>query len=780
MRTVYPYTGIGSSAFSTRSVYNAFGYLKEIRVWLDADTGRPLSALQGRVYWMADGYDVAGRINGETYGNGLANDRYYSETTGRLLRATIDKGSVLVSPFKVQDLNYSYDRVGNVNRRFDDATGREELFYNGTPGDSYDGLDRLKIHRITGGATVSIAYNQLGNITSKSDVGTYTYGGAGPHAVTSAGAQSYQYDVNGNMVTGGGRTIEWTSFNQLRKVTDNASNKNSEFFFGASRERVKQVRKTGSTLIDTTIYAGGLYEKITPASGPVEHKHYIVAPTGRIAVFTDRSDWSNDLRYFHTDGLGSVTVVSDEKGAVLKRFAYDAWGRQSTLANTTPFTATPVISQTALGGFTRGFTDHEMLADQGLIHMNGRVYDPVLGRFLSADPNIDGAEDAQGYNRYTYVGNNPLSFTDPTGHLKFWKEILGPIVQYVVAYYFGPWASAAVGATINGGKGAIQGFAAGIGGGLYGRVGYAFASGFSGSLLNGGSVGDAFKSGVIGGAQAYFAGRIGSHFDQGAGFWNEAGRAVAHGALGGLVEEAHGGQFRHGFYAGAVGSAAGSIAGTYIQGNEHWKFAARTTIAAVAGGTASVLGGGKFANGALTAAFQHMFNHESGYWAEVLETLQGYSFGVISEATYDPTSGAASGSESMDAGMAAGRWTVRLLTAPKSLLKGLFTGGLKMAVRSGGDDALRAAEKLAVNNADDAARLAKGARKINPGEVKALGGDIHAAKKLILKDAQLRTQLHGENFDILIDKAGNTVLKTNQTGRLIPTGVSPSAFNPNG
>ncbi|KJZ05913.1 hypothetical protein TW85_25170, partial [Marinomonas sp. S3726] len=63
----------------------------------------------------------------------------------------------------------------------------------------------------------------------------------------------------------------------------------------------------------------------------------------------------------------------------------------------------------------QGFTGHEMLDNVGLIHMNGRVYDPELGRFVSADPKVPDPFNSQAFNRYTYVYNNPLSFTDPDG-----------------------------------------------------------------------------------------------------------------------------------------------------------------------------------------------------------------------------------------------------------------------------------------------------------------------------------------------------------------------------
>ena len=67
----------------------------------------------------------------------------------------------------------------------------------------------------------------------------------------------------------------------------------------------------------------------------------------------------------------------------------------------------------------RGFTDQEAIADLGLVNMNGRIYDPVVGRFLSADPNVQFASNLQSYNRYSYASGNPLRYTDPTGYFTF-------------------------------------------------------------------------------------------------------------------------------------------------------------------------------------------------------------------------------------------------------------------------------------------------------------------------------------------------------------------------
>lgn len=64
----------------------------------------------------------------------------------------------------------------------------------------------------------------------------------------------------------------------------------------------------------------------------------------------------------------------------------------------------------------RGFTGHEGVDHADIIHMNGRIYDPTLGRFLQADPHIQSPNNSQSYNRYPYVLNNPLSYTDPSGY----------------------------------------------------------------------------------------------------------------------------------------------------------------------------------------------------------------------------------------------------------------------------------------------------------------------------------------------------------------------------
>jgi RHS repeat-associated protein len=569
---VYP------TGFQTRNYYNDFGYLKEVR---RADSGR------NDVYWMADSYAVTGQVDGEIYGNGLINDRAYSAKTGRLLAAAVGRGIETAGPYSVQTLHYTRDAVGNVTGRVDSTTGvaRTEAF-------AYDALDRLTSHTVNAGTPVTVTYDAKGNITSKSDVGTYTYGSGRPHAVSAVsggplGNQSYAYDANGNMTSGGGRTLTWTSFNQVRSVTKGSYS--STFSFGANRERVKQVSHLG-----TTIYVGALYEKFTQGSA-FEHKHYIYAPTGRVAVHTERSDLTQDLRYFHSDGLGSITAVSNEFGAVVKRFAFDAWGKRID-----PGTGNAITGSTA-AGFSRGFTDHEQLDDLGLVHMNGRVYDPVLARFLSADPFVDSVLDSQSLNRYSYVSNNPLGYIDPSGYFKL-KDMVKIAAVVGIVYFTGGWGGKVVGGWLKASFGVKSALGAAIAKGVGGGLVAGFSSGFAGSLLNGGTLSDAFRAGVIGGLSgAVTGGFLGAIGQTG---MNPFERGLSHGLVHGTAAEATGGKFRHGFYAGfAVGATEMKI-GDLVDGDASKGIAA----AAIVGGTASALGGGKFANGAISGAFSYMFN----------------------------------------------------------------------------------------------------------------------------------------------------------------------------
>jgi RHS repeat-associated protein len=160
-----------------------------------------------------------------------------------------------------------------------------------------------------------------------------------------------------------------------------------------------------------------------------------MTPLGRTAVRTVRSDGDIETRYFHADGHGTIHAVTDEQGQVEQRFHYDPWGKQTEVSN----------SRGGNGGGrqTRGYTDHEMLNDYNLIHMNARLYDPVIARFISADRVVQDMGDSQTYNRYSYCANNPVNTSDPTGnsYLQEMWDLLDEALDWEMwMNSFGSWA----------------------------------------------------------------------------------------------------------------------------------------------------------------------------------------------------------------------------------------------------------------------------------------------------------------------------------------------------
>lgn len=381
------------------------------------------------IYWQQIATNAAGQTIDEQYGNGLHTYSTYDSLTTLLGSRTAGTTS------QVQNLTYQWDKVGNLTQRKDNNLNLTEDFV-------YDNLYRLDYSNLNGVQNLNVDYNAAGNITTKSDVGSYTYPASGassvrPHAVTGAGTNTFAYDANGNMSTKNGSTITWFSYNLPNKINKGTSY--AQFFYGAGRGRYKQIAVTaaGGPLpagTETTIYIGGLFEKVTKPSAVVEYKHYVLAGKEAIAVKTLRSNSTNDVRYLQKDHLGSVDVITNEAGAVVQRLSYDAFGKRR---NATAWSGALLAGDwTNIAAMThRGFTFHEQLDNVDMVHMNGRVYDPTIGRFISADPFIQAPLMSQSLNRYSYVMNNPLSLIDPSGYSwlsKLWRSIRG-VVNYVIA-----------------------------------------------------------------------------------------------------------------------------------------------------------------------------------------------------------------------------------------------------------------------------------------------------------------------------------------------------------
>lgn len=368
----------------------------------------------GAVFWQASASDAFGNVTTERLGNGLQTSRAFDAVTGLL--NTIQ--TVNASSASIQNLSYAWDKVGNLKQRSDLRQSLTEEFY-------YDNLNRLDCSTLNVATqancaaltapqmNLDVAYNHLGNITSKSGVGSYAYHATKKHAVTSAGSNTYGYDNNGNMNSRHGFAIDWYSYNLPKKI-NGAGGSSSEFFYTGARERWKQVADYGAT-DETTIYVGGIVEKVTLGS-TISWKHYIAGGSGPVAVYTRKSTGTNETHYLTRDHLGSIDSITDSSGVPEVRLSFGAFGERRNEAgwsgNPTAGNWTEITDSTR-----RGFTFHEMLDNLNLTHMNGRVYDQIAGRFLSADPFVPSPEFTQSFNRYSYTFNNPLRYTDPSGFL---------------------------------------------------------------------------------------------------------------------------------------------------------------------------------------------------------------------------------------------------------------------------------------------------------------------------------------------------------------------------
>jgi RHS repeat-associated protein len=381
----YPASVTSPGGFQVAYTYNALGFQERVQA--------PGGAA---VYYQMLTADAAGRTTSEWLGDGSTANQVYEAASSRVVDQHTTNGGT-----DIQHFDYTYDDAGNMISRGDVRQGLSEAF-------TFDNLDRLTSGLVAGGTTATYAFDVVGNITEKSDAGNpYLYTTSKVHAVTEitvgGTTKNLSYDSNGNLSTGDDvPTITWSSYNKPTQLTKGAITYN--FSYGPDRSRYKKVKGT-----DTTYYIGNGFERINKFNS-TEYRHMIRA-NGKVVMM--RKDFTAGVmnhQYVHRDHLGSVTALTKESdGSVIERYSYDAWGMRRNPTTWAPATITAYEQ--------RGYTGHEHLDDIGIIHMNGRIYAPKLGRMVNPDPMTPAPENGQSFNRYTYVFNNPLKYSDPSGFL---------------------------------------------------------------------------------------------------------------------------------------------------------------------------------------------------------------------------------------------------------------------------------------------------------------------------------------------------------------------------
>lgn len=322
----------------------------------------------------------------------------YGLPTSRIVK----NGSVAI-----QNFGYEFNPLtGNLNWRKDNNRNIQETF-------GYDGLNRLT--SVNGRASYTLTYDVMGNIKSHSAIGSFDYQHPNkPYAITGA---------TSNIIPAKNQKIDYNAMLRPVSITENGYNANLSY--GEDGERIKMELTKDKVLQLKRYYLGGQYEVDEGIAGNKERLYLGGDAYSAAAVYVKlNGKW--EVQYICRDYLGSITHVTNSAGTVLQELSYDAWGRLRNPADQVVYAV--YAEPTPLLG--RGYTGHEHLTMFGLINMNARLYDPVVGRFLSPDPYVQAPWMSQNFNRYSYGLNNPLRYNDPNG--EFWHIVVGAVVGGIV------------------------------------------------------------------------------------------------------------------------------------------------------------------------------------------------------------------------------------------------------------------------------------------------------------------------------------------------------------
>lgn len=316
-------------------------------------------------------------------------------------------------------LNAVFDvKTGNLDKRSNSLFGWNENF-------KHDNLDRLTEYVNVQGNKENQAYDNKGRIT-QNNLGTYNYSKENPYQnasitvspealpyYTAKPSQLINYNVFKSPVLIDEKDVDKVSFDY------NDNNSRAAMYYGdLNDEKLKRPFRK--------YYAGdGSVEiKENKQTGVTDFVTYI-GGDGYTAPLVFKSDGIANKKYLYLqrDYQGSIVAITDQTGAVVEKRLFDAWGD---IAKVQDGAGNTLAGLTILD---RGYTGHEHLQSVGFINMNARLYDPKLHRFLQPDNNIQDPFNTQNYNRYGYVMNNPLKYTDPTG--EFWSYIAAALATYI-------------------------------------------------------------------------------------------------------------------------------------------------------------------------------------------------------------------------------------------------------------------------------------------------------------------------------------------------------------
>lgn len=395
--TTYPRLSNNGKSLVVRNTYSGGDIGGELTKVDDVTTSTAVN------YWTLTATDASEQYPSATLRNNVTSTYGEDPAHPGWLNTVVAKQGTTT----IQNLRYVREGSGRVRERDDLVNHIAENFY-------YDGVERLVDWSWSGNVgarSVEYVYDDIGNLTGRMVTAgpgtsvTYTIGAPpiGPHQVASDGTTTFQYDSEGNELAGAGRTFTWNSFGRPTSITATAGT--YQLAYDADLARFSRTDPSNHTRYSY----GKLFEEFSDAAGT--HDVLTITANGKPVgekEITNNAASTAKTNALLVDALGSLDTIVMSSG---HRYAkYDPFGSRVTAGDpSTRITAAP-------GDLRIGFTGHAEDDDVDLIDMVGRVYDPMQQRFLSVDPPAPDPTDGQAYNPYSYVRNNPLNATDPTGY----------------------------------------------------------------------------------------------------------------------------------------------------------------------------------------------------------------------------------------------------------------------------------------------------------------------------------------------------------------------------
>lgn len=365
-----------------------------------------------------------------TYANGCLNNISFNDShvwqlldENEMGQSVSDKSGPIIRKFQYDEKGLPSGRIMSKNNcslmnygyGFNATTGnlswRKDVLRDKTEDFCYDNVNRLVSY-----GDNTIKYDNKGNILSKSDAGlnmSYSHSSK-PYAMTSISPGFSLTAVRYSQ-----QEISYNSFECPDTIIDNGLM--STYVYDADGERAIMLSK--SRRLPTRYYVGNFYEEEF-LSDTTSYRLYLGGDAySAPAVYVWKGD-TGSIYYIGRDHLGSITHITDESGNLLHEYSYDPWGRLRDPVTQHVYD----VGQAPKLLLGRGYCGHEHLEWCGLINMNARLYDPTVGRFLSPDPYVQTPDFSQNFNRYSYCLNNPLRYTDLSGELFGWDDVIAMVV----------------------------------------------------------------------------------------------------------------------------------------------------------------------------------------------------------------------------------------------------------------------------------------------------------------------------------------------------------------